>query len=64
MAIWLAILTSALLLIGSKSSAQALVKVPVQILSIPPAVSAFAVARERAITGKEDSTCYLLGWKL
>jgi NitT/TauT family transport system substrate-binding protein len=47
MAIWLKIATFAFLFIGSKSVAQELVKVPVQIPSITPAVTAFAVARER-----------------
>lgn len=48
MAIWLRIvIAAALLFIGSNSDAQELVKVPVQIPAITPAVTAFAVARER-----------------
>jgi ABC-type nitrate/sulfonate/bicarbonate transport system substrate-binding protein len=53
MAIWLKIVTLALLLIGSQSAAQELVKVPVQIPSITPAVTAFAVARERGYYRQE-----------
>ncbi len=53
MAIWLKIITFALILIGSRSVAQELVKVPVQIPSITPAVTAFAVARERGYYRQE-----------
>ena len=54
MAIWLRIvLTAALLFIGSNSNAQELVKVPVQIPAITPAVTAFAVARERGYYQQE-----------
>ena len=48
MAIWLNIvIIVAVLLSGSTGGAQELVKVPVQIPAITPAVTAFAVARER-----------------
>ena len=48
MAIWLRIvIVAALLVMGSNSDAQDLVKVPVQIPAITPAVTAFAVTRER-----------------
>ena len=47
MTIWLKFVTITILLIASLSAAQELVKVPVQIPSISPAVSAFAIARER-----------------
>jgi ABC-type nitrate/sulfonate/bicarbonate transport system substrate-binding protein len=54
MAIWLRIvLAAALLFIGSNSDAQELVKVPVQIPAITPAVTAFAVARERGYYRQE-----------
>ncbi|HEY3166661.1 MAG TPA: ABC transporter substrate-binding protein [Candidatus Binatia bacterium] len=53
MAIWLKIVTFALILAGSRSAAQELVKVPVQIPSITPAVTAFAVARERGYYRQE-----------
>ncbi len=53
MAIWLKIITFALILIGSRSVAQELVKVPVQIPSITAAVTAFAVARERGYYRQE-----------
>ena len=47
MAIWRRVLAGSLLLLGSSAVAQDLVKVPVQIPSISPAVSAFALARDR-----------------
>jgi len=53
MAIWLKIVTFTLILIGSRSAAQELVKVPVQIPSITPAVTAFAVARDRGYYRQE-----------
>jgi len=54
MAIWLRIvIVAALLFIGSNSDAQELVKVPVQIPAITPAVTAFAVARERGYYRQE-----------
>jgi NitT/TauT family transport system substrate-binding protein len=53
MAIWPKIVTFALLVISSTSAAQELVKVPVQIPAITPAVTAFAVARERGYYRQE-----------
>lgn len=53
MAICPRILMLAVLLFGSASFAQELVKVPVQIPSISPAVTAFAVARERGYYRQE-----------
>jgi NitT/TauT family transport system substrate-binding protein len=54
MAIWLRIvIVAALLVMGSNSDAQDLVKVPVQIPAITPAVTAFAVARERGYYRQE-----------
>ena len=54
MAIWLRIvIVAALLFIGLNSDAQELVKVPVQIPAITPAVTAFAVARERGYYRQE-----------
>jgi NitT/TauT family transport system substrate-binding protein len=54
MGIWLRIvIIAALLVIGSNSDAQELVKVPVQIPAITPAVTAFAVARERGYYRQE-----------
>lgn len=54
MAIWLKVLTvAALLLMGSRSAAQELVKVPVQIPSISPAIGAFAIARDRGYYRQE-----------
>ena len=53
MAIWLKFVASSLLLIGSTAVAQELVKVPVQIPSISPAVSAFALARDRGYYRQE-----------
>src|SRR5882724_6478870 len=54
MAIWLNLVIGAVLLFdGSRSVAQELVKVPVQIPAITPAVTAFAVARERGYYRQE-----------
>jgi NitT/TauT family transport system substrate-binding protein len=53
MAIWRKILTLVALLSASSGGAQELVKVPVQIPSITPAVTAFAVARERGYYRQE-----------
>jgi NitT/TauT family transport system substrate-binding protein len=54
MGIWLRIvIIAAVLVIGSNSDAQELVKVPVQIPAITPAVTAFAVARERGYYRQE-----------
>ena len=53
MAIWRSVLAGSLLLIGSSAVAQDLVKVPVQIPSISPAVSAFALARDRGYYRQE-----------
>jgi len=53
MAIWPKIVTFAILVISSTCAAQELVKVPVQIPSISPAVTAFAVARERGYYRQE-----------
>src|SRR4029434_2774917 len=54
MTIWLRILiVAALLISGANSDAQELIKVPVQIPSITPAVTAFAVARERGYYRQE-----------
>ena len=53
MAIWLKVVTVALLLTAAPSGAQELVKVPVQIPAITPAVTAFAVARERGYYRQE-----------
>src|SRR5437867_4215721 len=61
MAIWLRIvLAAALLFIGSNSDAQELVKVPVQIPAITPAVTAFAVARERGYYRQEGLDVQLI----
>jgi NitT/TauT family transport system substrate-binding protein len=53
MAIWRRVVAGSLLLIGSSAVAQELVKVPVQIPSISPAVSAFALARDRGYYRQE-----------
>ena len=53
MAIWLKFVAGSLLLISSNTVAQELVKVPVQIPSISPAVSAFALARDRGYYRQE-----------
>ncbi|HTF93133.1 MAG TPA: ABC transporter substrate-binding protein, partial [Verrucomicrobiae bacterium] len=47
MAIWRKSFTIAILLLAARTSAQELVKVPVQIPAITPAATAFAVARDR-----------------
>lgn len=61
MAIWLKVLSlAALLLVGSRSGAQELVKVPVQIPAITPAVTAFAVARERGYYRQEGLDAQLI----
>lgn len=61
MAIWLKVLSLAALLLGaSRSGAQELVKVPVQIPSITPAVTAFAVARERGYYRQEGLDAQLI----
>jgi hypothetical protein len=56
MAIWLKVVTVALLLTAAPSDAQELVKVPVQIPAITPAVTAFVVARERGYYRQEGHT--------
>ena len=53
MAIWRKFVACSLLLIASSAVAQELVKVPVQIPSISPAVGAFALARERGYYRQE-----------
>ncbi len=53
MAIWFNFLACLFLTIGSNSVAQELVKVPVQIPAITPAVSAFALARDRGYYRQE-----------
>lgn len=53
MAIWRKCFTIALLLFATRSSAQELVKVPVQIPAITPAATAFAVARDRGYYRQE-----------
>ena len=53
MAIWLRVATAAFLLNTAPSLAQELVKVPVQIPAITPAVSAFALARDRGYYRQE-----------
>ena len=53
MAIWYKCLTIAILLLAARSSAQDLIKVPVQIPAITPAATAFAVARDRGTYRQE-----------
>jgi ABC-type nitrate/sulfonate/bicarbonate transport system substrate-binding protein len=53
MAIWRKCFTVAILLLAVRSSAQELVKVPVQIPAITPAVTPFAVARDRGYYRQE-----------
>ena len=53
MAIWRKCFTVAILLLAARSSAQELVKVPVQIPAITPAVTPFAVARDRGYYRQE-----------
>ena len=60
MAIWLKLVSVAVLLIASRSPAQELIKVPVQIPSISPAVSAFAIARERGYYRQEGLDAQLV----
>src|SRR6266508_5183013 len=61
MAIWLNLaIVAALLFNGSNSKAQELVKVPVQIPSISPAVTAFAVALERGYYRQEGLDVQLI----
>ena len=60
MAIWLKLVTVVLLLTAAPSAAQELVKVPVQIPSITPAVTAFAVARERGYYRQEGIDAQLV----
>jgi NitT/TauT family transport system substrate-binding protein len=60
MTIWLKVLTIAILLVASRSVAQELVKVPVQIPSITPAISAFAIARERGYYRQEGLDAQLI----
>jgi ABC-type nitrate/sulfonate/bicarbonate transport system substrate-binding protein len=60
MAFWLKIVTFSLLLIGSRTTAQELVKVPVQIPSISPAISAFAIARDRGYYRQEGLDVQLI----
>jgi NitT/TauT family transport system substrate-binding protein len=53
MAIWRKSFTIAILLLAARTSAQELVKVPVQIPAITPAATAFAVARDRGYYRQE-----------
>ena len=53
MAIWRKCFTIAILLLAARTSAQELVKVPVQIPAITPAATAFAVARDRGYYRQE-----------
>ncbi|MSP41409.1 MAG: ABC transporter substrate-binding protein [Deltaproteobacteria bacterium] len=53
MAIWLKVLTLTFLLIAAHSGAQDLLKVPVQIPSISPAIGAFSIARDRGYYRQE-----------
>jgi len=53
MAIWRKCFTVAILLLAARSSAQELVKVPVQIPAITPSVTPFAVARDRGYYRQE-----------
>jgi NitT/TauT family transport system substrate-binding protein len=53
MAIWRKCFTVPILLLAARSSAQELVKVPVQIPAITPAVTPFAVARDRGYYRQE-----------
>jgi NitT/TauT family transport system substrate-binding protein len=55
-----ALIIAVLLLMGAKSSAQELVKVPVQIPSISPAISAFAIARDRGYYRQEGLDVQLI----
>jgi len=60
MAIWLKLVTVALLFTAAPSAAQELVKVPVQIPAITPAVSVFAIARERGYYRQEGLDAQLI----
>src|SRR5215510_6964781 len=61
MAIWRkALIVATLLFAGSSSRAQELVKVPVQIPAITPAVTAFAVALERGYYRQEGLDAQLV----
>ena len=60
MAIWRSVVAGSLLLIGSNAVAQELVKVAVQIPSISPAVSAFALARDRGYYRQEGLDAQLV----
>jgi ABC-type nitrate/sulfonate/bicarbonate transport system substrate-binding protein len=60
MAIWLQLVTVALLLIAGQSGAQELIKVPVQIPAISPAVAAFALARDRGYYRQEGLDVQLI----
>ena len=53
MAIWRTCFTIAMLLFAAPSSAQELVKIPVQIPAITPAVTPFAIARDRGYYRQE-----------
>jgi ABC-type nitrate/sulfonate/bicarbonate transport system substrate-binding protein len=53
MAIWRKCFTIAILLLAARTSAQELVKVPVQIPAITPAVTPFAIARDRGYYRQE-----------
>ena len=53
MAIWLGVVTAAISLMAVPIQAQDLIKVPVQIPSISPAVGAFALARDRGYYKQE-----------
>ena len=55
-----ALVTAAWLLIGSPVGAQELIKVPVQIPSISPAISAFAIARDRGYYRQEGLDVQLI----
>jgi ABC-type nitrate/sulfonate/bicarbonate transport system substrate-binding protein len=59
--VWLhAVITALILLLASTTAAQELIKVPVQIPSISPAVTAFAVARERGYYRQEGLDVQLI----
>src|SRR6266850_1170208 len=60
MAIWRKCFTVAILLLAAPSSAQELVKVPVQIPAITPAVTPFAVARDRGYYRQEGLDAQLI----
>ena len=60
MAIWHKCFTIAIFLLATRSSAQELVKVPVQIPAITPAATAFAVARDRGYYRQEGLDVQLI----